>query len=182
MPAPAADAPRAEILGSWIARRLAESDRLCTPAVAAILIDDSASMRAHHERLSELTALIRAFISAAGAREPEIRSLAVGGAGREGVGSAALSVPPTPAGADAEGRVQVVVTDLPGRAGSLPTLVIGDPDIADALLDSDSALVLTPEAWHEIEREDTDYDDATLRHLAPLTQWLEDPLRTKENA
>lgn len=181
-PMPSADAPRAEILGSWLARRLRERGQLRSPGVSTLLVDDSASMRSHRERASALTTLLRSFLSAAGAPDPEIRNLAVGRAEHAGVGSAAIPAPSDPASADAGHRVSIVITDLPGRSGALPTLVVGDPDLARALLDTGSTLVLGPEAWREIEREDTDYDDATLRQFLPLAQWLEDPRHTEENA
>ncbi|MGP9844017.1 hypothetical protein [Brachybacterium sp. 107] len=163
-----------ELLGAWIGRRRSDSGAAVLPDVAEIRIDRSASMIPRQERIDILRDLVLALARAGGGPLPVVVEGSIGGATRNGVGSVALD-----AGRQREGAGRtLLITDVPVRTEGIANLVIGDPRILE-VLEADDACGVTSDAWLELEREDSRFDDATLRRLEALIDWLTDGSRGK---
>ena len=165
----------AEMLGAWIGRRRGDRGAAVLPTVREVRIDRSASMIPFADRADTLRDLVLSLARAAGGPLPDVVDSSIGGARRSGVGSAAVDRVDSSSGS----ARTLLITDIPVQGEWIANLVIGDPQILDALATED-AHGLAPDAWSELEREDTRFDDATLRRLEPLLDWLTREPRAEE--
>lgn len=163
-----------ELLGAWIGRRRSDRGAAVLPTVAEIRIDRSASMNPWHERADILRDLVLALARAGGGPLPDVVESSVGGVSRNGVGSAAVDS----SYRRNSGSRTLLITDVPVRTEGVANLVVGDPQILE-VLPADDACGVTPDAWMELEREDSRFDDATLRRLETLIDWLTDAAHTE---
>jgi hypothetical protein len=163
-----------ELLGAWIGRRRSESGAAVLPSVAEIRMDRSASMASLKERADILRDLVLSLAKAGNGPLPGVVESSIGGAEHNGVGSAALD----PAHRRERTVRTLLITDVPVRHQGVANLVIGDPGILE-VLEADDAYAVTSEHWLELEREDSRFDDVTLRRLDALTNWLTEAPRAE---
>ena len=150
-------------LGGWCARRRQESGEPCAPAVRRLVVDTSASMRAHAGRVRALERFLSDMAATTGTDEPRIERPPAGGAPRHGVG--AVDVP------DPRADGTVLLTDVPPAPGGARCLIIGPAQLARAL-PSPGSFVADDEVWAELERTDRAFSASTLATLTPLLDWL----------
>lgn len=159
-------------LGGWCVRRREEAGAAIVPTVTELVVDTSASMQRHDERVAAVEKLLEDLYDAAQTPRPSVRRAGAGGSTPGGVG--AVNAEPAP-----QGRT-VLLTDLPAVSGQCECLVIGDPALAQALPPAGGAPYLIPDeaAWNELLREDVAFSSQTLSALTPLLDWLCRPAST----
>lgn len=150
-------------LGGWCARRRQESGEPCAPAVRRLVVDTSASMRAHAGRVRALERFLSDMAATTGTDAPRIERPPAGGAPRNGVGAADVPDP------RADGTI--LLTDVPPAPGGARCLLIGPAALARAL-PSPGSFVADDEVWAELERTDRAFSASTLATLTPLLDWL----------
>lgn len=150
-------------LGGWCARRRQESGEPFVPAVSRLVVDTSASMRAHAGRVRALEQFLSDMAATAGTGAPGLERPPVGGAQRNGVGAVDVR--------DLRTDGTVLLTDVPPVPGGARCLLIGPAGLARAL-PSPGSFVADDDVWAELERTDRAFSASTLTTLTPLLDWL----------
>ena len=150
-------------LGGWCARRRQESGEPSDLAIARLVVDTSASMRAHAGRVRALEQFLSDMAATAGTGAPGLERPPVGGAQRNGVGAVDVR--------DLRTDGTVLLTDVPPVPGGARCLLIGPAGLARAL-PSPGSFVADDDVWAELERTDRAFSASTLTTLTPLLDWL----------